>query len=85
MAAASAIAIFYYLRVLVVLYMQAPENADGEAGSTAASAALGEAPSLNRASTLALTALVVVVLAIGLYPEPWLRAVGTALASMMSG
>lgn len=85
MAAASAIAIFYYLRVLVVLYMEAPETVSDETGSRAEARELGEAPSLTGASTLALTVLVVVVLAIGVYPEPWLRAVGTALASMMSG
>lgn len=80
MAAASAIAIFYYLRVLVVLYMEAPEGAARATATTEPGA-----PVTAPAGMLALTALVVVVLAIGLYPEPWLRAVGSAVASMLSG
>lgn len=82
MAAASAIAIFYYLRVIVVLYMAAPASAAATAGAPDSPRA---APPWSPTSALALAALVAVVLAIGLYPEPWLRAVGAAVASMMAG
>jgi NADH-quinone oxidoreductase subunit N len=76
MVAASGIAIYYYLRVLVVMYMESP--AEAPAGTIIAT----PAPRAPLGSTLALSALAVMVLAIGVYPEPWLRAVSTALASL---
>lgn len=82
MVLASGIAIYYYLRILVVLYMQ--PAADG----TRAQRATGQAaatPAAPLGSMVALTALVAIVLAIGLHPEPWLLAVGTAVASLLGG
>ena len=78
MVAASAIGVFYYLRVLVVMYME-PERATG-APPTAVAPAQG-----FLGTAVALTALVLVVLAIGVYPAPWLRAVSTAMASVVGG
>ena len=86
MVAASGVAIFYYLRILVVMYMEPAAEAKREAGGVltvdntpvvAAGSSVG--------SLVALTALVAIVLAIGLYPEPWLRAVGAAVASVIGG
>jgi NADH-quinone oxidoreductase subunit N len=73
MVLASGIGLYYYLRVLVVMYMDAEEDAP-PLPSPAASP-LG--------STLALGALVVAVLAIGVYPEPWLRAAGAAVSALL--
>ncbi len=78
---ASAIGVFYYLRVLVVMYMDtevAPDAAGVDAFESRTS------PSVFGAG-VALAALVLVVLAIGVYPDPWLRAVGTAIASVLGG
>jgi NADH-quinone oxidoreductase subunit N len=83
MAAASAIAVFYYLRVLVVMYM----NPEQEGETTAPMARDSREPATNTApfagAGIALIALVLIVLAIGVYPEPWLRAVETAVASVI--
>lgn len=82
MVVASGIAIYYYLRILVVLYMQPAADDEGTPRGTGHAAAARAAPV---GSMVALTTLVVVILAIGLYPEPWLRAVGTAVASLLGG
>jgi NADH-quinone oxidoreductase subunit N len=82
MVLASGIAIYYYLRILVVLYMQ---PAADDAGAQRAIRQAAAAPATPLGSMVALTALVAVVLAIGLYPEPWLRAVGTAVSSLLGG
>jgi NADH-quinone oxidoreductase subunit N len=87
MVAASGIGIFYYLRVLVVMYMEpAPKGAPVQLteGSLPPAIARTAATSLLGA-TVALTALVIVVLAIGVYPDPWLRAAGSAMASILGG
>ena len=77
MVVASGIAIFYYLRVLVVIYMEAPADDAVETAPGAGRIPLG--------SSLALAGLVVVILAIGLYPSPWLSAVADAIASVAPG
>jgi NADH-quinone oxidoreductase subunit N len=83
MVVASGIAIYYYLRVLVTLYMESPApagTAPGGGGST-----VDVAARVSVGGAVALTALVAVVFSIGLYPEPWLRAVGAAVASVTGG
>ena len=82
MVLASGIAIYYYLRILVVLYMQPTTD---DAGAQRAPGQAPATPAAPLGSMVALIALVAVVLAIGLYPEPWLRAVGTAVASLRGG
>lgn len=82
MVLASGIGIYYYLRILVVLYMQPAADDAGAQPAVGQAAATSAAP-LD--SMVALTAVVAIVLAIGLYPEPWLRAVGAAVASMLGG
>ncbi len=78
MAVASAIGVYYYLRVLVVMYMSPAGATEG----------LAAAPPHNAASRplvgvgMALLALVILVFAMGVYPEPWLRAAATAMASV---
>lgn len=81
MALASGIAIFYYLRVIVVMYMQevSPVAEQGSSPRTTREAAL---PSLHAGSLVALAGLVLLVLATGLYPMPWFRAVGDAVATL---
>ena len=88
MAVASSIAIFYYLRVLVVMCMEPAIEGDDDASQ--ATAPTGGSPlaapvGATLGSTVALAALVLIVLAIGLYPEPWLRAAGAAMASLTGG
>jgi len=82
MVLASAIAIYYYLRVLVTLYMEA-EDASLSTSALTAGAPPSPAPALT--SMVALAALVVVILVIGVWPEPWLRAAGAAMASILGG
>lgn len=68
----SVISIFYYLRVIVAMYMR-PE----EAAQTA--------PIVPRVSILAgatLTALVVIVLWLGIWPAPVLEIIRTAVESL---
>ncbi len=71
MVVASGIALYYYLRVLVVMYMEP----DPESLVTA-----GAATPL--ASSVALAAVAIFVLAVGIFPEPWLRAVGQAVGAI---
>jgi NADH-quinone oxidoreductase subunit N len=82
MVLASAIAIYYYLRVLVTLYME-PEVAAPSSTEPATDETIAAAPAFT--SMAALTALVVVILVIGVWPEPWLRAVGAAMISILGG
>jgi NADH-quinone oxidoreductase subunit N len=86
MVAASGVAIFYYLRILVVMYMEPAAEAKRETGGVLT---VDNTPAVAAGSSVgslvALTALVAIVLAIGLYPEPWLRAVGAAVASVIRG
>jgi NADH-quinone oxidoreductase subunit N len=82
MAVASSIAIFYYLRILVVMFMEPVAEGDD---ATQATAHTGVSPPAALGSTVALAALVLIILAIGVYPEPWLQAVGTAMASLTGG
>ena len=88
MAAASGLALFYYLRVLVVMYMEPTEDGDDARSAAATDVRLTiETPPAGAAigSAVALTALVLLVLAIGVYPEPWLQAVDAAVASLVGG
>lgn len=85
MAVASSIAIFYYLRVLVVMCMEpvTEGNDDAPEATALTGAAPPAAPGRTpMGSAAALAALVLIILAIGLYPEPWLRAAGAAMASL---
>jgi NADH-quinone oxidoreductase subunit N len=82
MVLASAIAIYYYLRVLVTLYME-PEEASRAAGAPVTGGTASPAPAFS--SMVVLATLVVVILAIGVWPEPWLRAVGAAMTSILGG
>jgi NADH-quinone oxidoreductase subunit N len=72
MALASGVAIYYYLRVIVVMYMQEEEGAP-EASSMPASFA----------NAVALLALVALVIAVGLHPTPWFEAVRVAVAAIL--
>lgn len=88
MAVASSIAIFYYLRILVVMCMEpVTEGGDDAPKAAAPTGASPPAAPVRTApgSTVALAALVLIVLAIGLHPEPWLQAVGAAMASLTGG
>ncbi len=87
MAVASSIAIFYYLRVLVVMCMEPATEGDDDAPEAAAHTGTSTAAPVRAAlgSAVALAALVLIVLAIGLHPEPWLQAVGAAVASLTGG
>jgi NADH-quinone oxidoreductase subunit N len=76
MVVASAIAVYYYLRVLVVMYME--PAADTAPLHPATAATVGT----SVGGAIALAFLVAVVLAIGVQPEPWLRAVSIAFASL---
>ena len=71
MVVASGIALYYYLRVLVVMYMEPDDESLVAAG-----------PATPLASSVALAALAIFVLAIGIFPEPWLRAVDQAVAAI---
>tara|TARA_Y100000758_G_scaffold227566_1_gene164868 strand:- start:466 stop:1956 length:1491 start_codon:yes stop_codon:yes gene_type:complete len=82
MVLASAIAIFYYLRVLVVIYMD-PKAASDASQSKANLASETSPIQATLGSPVALTALTLMVLAIGIFPEPWLEAVGAAVSSMI--
>ena len=87
MVAASSIAIFYYLRILVVMFMEPIAEGD-DAPQAAAHTGVSSLTAPTHAalgSAVALAALALIVLAIGIYPEPWLQAVGVALASLTGG
>ena len=73
MALASGVAIYFYLRVIVVMYMQGEEDAQ-RAGSM---------PPASVANAVALLALVALVIAVGLHPTPWFEAVRAAVAAIM--
>ncbi len=82
MVLASAIAIFYYLRVLVVIYMDPKVTSDASRRKT--NLVSETSPIHTRlGSSVALTALMLMILAIGIFPEPWLEAVGAAVSSMI--
>ena len=82
MVLASAIAIFYYLRVLVVIYMD--PKATSDTSQSKANLASETSPiQATLGSPVALTALMLMILAIGIFPEPWLEAVGAAVSSMI--
>jgi NADH-quinone oxidoreductase subunit N len=66
----SAIGLFYYLRVIVVLYSHVPEP-------VAATTPLSEAGSLSLAWKF--SALTAVVIALGCYPSPILRFIQTMI------
>ena len=72
MALASGVAIYFYLRVIVVMYMQ-EEESTLEASSRPASLA----------NAVALVALVALVIAVGLHPTPWFEAVRVAVAAIL--
>ena len=71
MVVASGIALYYYLRVLVVLYMEPADESLATAGAAT-----------PLASSAALAALAIFVLAVGIFPQPWLRAVSQAVAAI---
>ncbi len=71
MVLASGIALYYYLRVLVVMYMEPDDQPVATAGDPT-----------PLASSVALAALAIFVLAVGIFPEPWLRAVSQAVAAI---
>jgi len=77
MVLASGIGLYYYLRILVVMYMEPVGEDAATPDATPAPHSLGVG--------LALAALVAVVLAIGIYPEPWLRTVSAAVATIFAG
>ncbi|MFQ5742411.1 MAG: NADH-quinone oxidoreductase subunit N [Acidobacteriota bacterium] len=76
-AVASGLALFYYLRVIVVLFMQ-------QEATPAAPATATPGPTLPIATTLALVGLAATVVAIGLYPGPWLRAISAAVVGILT-
>ena len=82
MVLASAIAIFYYLRVLVVIYMDPKVTSDASRRKTNL---VSETSPIHTTlgSSVALTALMLMILAIGIFPEPWLETVGAAVSSMI--
>ena len=69
---ASVAGLFFYLRVIVLMYMQAPELAEGPGAATAV-------PEASGAATLVLGVSVAVTVAFGLVPWPLLRLVADAL------
>ena len=70
--ATSAIGLFYYLRVVVVLFQQ-----------PAASDVVHEPiPRRPPGATLVLAALTVILVWLGVYPTPLLRAIQTAIGSL---
>jgi NADH-quinone oxidoreductase subunit N len=71
----SAIGLFYYLRIVVILY--AP-LAQGEPGSPPMSA-----PSWSWSGGVALTALTLLLLWLGVYPAPLLSMIRITIASLL--
>jgi NADH-quinone oxidoreductase subunit N len=69
---ASVAGLFFYLRVIVLMYMQVPELAEGPGAATAVPEATG-------VSTVVLGVSVAVTLAFGVVPWPLLRLVADAL------
>ena len=69
----SAIGLFYYLRIVVVLYQQ-PANAADRAHEPI--------PRRAPAATLVLAALTVILVWLGVYPMPLLRVIQTAIGSL---
>ena len=69
---ASGIALFYYLRVIVVMYMQETE----EPAPTRVRVPVGSVAVLLGVSAL--------IVGIGVYPDPWFRAVSSAIATILS-
>ena len=69
---ASAAGLFFYLRVVVLMYMQAPAPAEAPGAARAY-------PVVTRPVRIALTACAVVTLAFGVFPVPLLDAVRNAL------
>jgi len=78
MVVASGIALYYYLRVLVVMYMAPDDESPDTHGAVAPLAGV----TTPLASSAALAALAIFVLAVGVFPEPWLRAVSRAVAAI---
>ncbi len=70
----SAIALFYYLRLVVTMY--APMH------STADLSTSPSAPSASWLAGIALTALLLVLLWLGIYPTPFLAIIRTAVVSL---
>jgi NADH-quinone oxidoreductase subunit N len=70
----SAIALFYYLRLVVTMY--APMH------STANLSTSPSAPSASWLAGMALTALLIVLLWLGIYPTPFLAIIRTAVVSL---
>lgn len=69
----SAIGLFYYLRIVVVLYQQ-PANSTHQAHEPI--------PRRAPAATLVLAALTVILVWLGVYPVPLLRVIQTAIGSL---
>ncbi len=74
--AGSAVGLFYYLRIIVALF--ARDSAQGRAAKP-------DAPPITAPGGLALTTLVLLLVAVGVYPEPWMRLVRAAVASLVPG
>ena len=72
MVLASGVAIYFYLRIIVVMYMQ-DRVGEGEPSGLP----------VSLANTVTLVALAVLVIAVGLYPTPWFEAVRAAVASVL--
>lgn len=74
--AGSAIGLFYYLRIIVVLFSREPAERP-EPGPAF--------PPVSAPGGLALAVLMVLLLTVGVYPEPWMRLVRAAVASLVPG
>jgi NADH-quinone oxidoreductase subunit N len=71
----SAIGLFYYLRIVVVLYSSPPEVEIGQAPTTA--------PSGSWAGSLVLTVLTLGLVGLGVYPAPLIHAIRLTAANLL--
>ena len=75
----SAIGLYYYLRVIAAMYMREPKAAMDTPGTPAPSPVLG---AVHLTGSLALAAMTLLILWLGVYPAPFIEFIETLLAEM---
>lgn len=69
----SAIGLYYYLKIIAVLYMKEPEKSD----------VFVTAPQISKAGSLVMTVLALLLLFLGVYPSPLIRIIQSAIAGFI--